>query len=163
MSNVTCPRRPALLIAAPMLLWISLAPSPIAAQCSTTCGPGGGGMSCSVMLTQSPCAANGAFLCTAYPSSQTIVTTAVIDSTNADCLPGAGGDSLAMAVHTAGQGLPAECVFRFRVARCSSIISCTAAAPALVDCTVDDTSDGLPVELMEFSVGEEAEQPPADG
>ena len=162
MSNVTCPRRRVLTIVAPMLLLASLASLPVEAQCNTTCGPGGGGVSCTVALTQSPCVANGNVLCTNYPASETIVMTSIFGSTNASCLPGATGDSSAMAVHTAGQGLPAECVFRFRVARCSSGANCSAAFAQTVTCTVDDTSDGLPVELMEFSVDEEAEDSPDD-
>lgn len=163
MPNVLRPRRSALILASLMLLPALRLTPPVGAQCSTTCGPGGGGVSCTVALTQSPCVALGDYLCTAYPPSETMVMTTVFNSTNATCLPGGSGDSSAMALHIAGQGLPAECVFRFRVARCSSGINCTAAAPNTVTCTVNDAGDGLPVELMEFSVEEDDEDSSSDG
>lgn len=119
-------------------------------NCSVNCVTGASGKVCDVALTESPCAAAGLNLCTAYPASQTMVTTMVLDSSNANCLVGAAEDSMAVASHMAGSAVPASCQFRFRVGRCSSG-ACTAAFAVSSLCTVTD-ADGLPVELMDFSV-----------
>ena len=159
-DRIIHPRRRVLVSLLPLLVFLASGRSE--AQCNTNCNPTGGGVSCTVALTQSPCVANGNVHCTNYPPSETMVMTTVLSATSASCLPGATGDSIAMAVHTSGQGVPAQCGFRFRVARCSSGINCSAAFAETVVCTVDDASDGLPVELMEFSVEDEDEDSPLD-
>ena len=101
-------------LAASLVLLACLSQGRAEAQCSVNCNPISGGVSCTVALTQSPCAAFGLNRCTInYPPSQTMVMTTVLSSTNASCVPGATDDSVAMAFHSAGQGLPAQCDFRF--------------------------------------------------
>ncbi len=98
----------------------------------------GGGKTCMVHLinvTYGPCYVPGVKGTVAHGTS------------NASCLVGAIGDFMATAIHTVGNGYPAKCEFSF------GFICYGPPGPVnFADCTVDSAGDGLPVELMAFSV-----------
>lgn len=112
--------------------------------CMTTCGSGGGGMTCTVSVTMCSDAAY-VFFC---PVNN--FTTTATGTLNAACNVGTLFDGVAMATHTAGQGSNANCSFQFR-GICGSTAACAYGMGHFVTCQVDQ-SEGLPVELLDFSL-----------
>lgn len=119
----------------------------MAGSCSTSCtGAAGSGMNCNVtaMLT---CPAG-------FPTLENIDTQVAVSSYGANCARGAADDLMATATHMVGAGTNggayASCVFFF-------VQFCRNTAATMIDndnvvCTVNAAGDGLPVELLEFSV-----------
>ena len=147
----TLPRPKALLrlvLSTTAVLAVTLA-MPRAAQavpptCATACtGTTGVGKNCTVMVGCPP------FGVMSFTSET------VFAAVSAGCTLGAL-DGMATAMHTPGQGVPATCSFSFGLICCGSPF-CGPGTPGTIVCTVDG-SDGLPIELMEFSVenGDEA-------
>lgn len=69
--------------------------------------------------------------------------------------------SIAMASHTPGQATPATCFWRWYVQRYSAYAGGCITVNSST-CFIDSMSDGLPVELMEFSVEPTAESEDAE-
>ncbi len=138
------PRRTTILATLTILaLSASLATPQANAQlaCNTTCtGATGTGMTCTVTVM---CPVFSPYFC-AFASEM------IVGSMNAGCNLGPPtADGAAMATHTPSQATPASCSFFFGI-NCG-VTNCTETS-TLTDTCVVNAGDGLPIELMEFSI-----------
>ncbi len=143
------------IVLVPLLVFLAVNAPPAQSQsCYVSCGTAtGGGMTCMVR----------AHVCIAYACPTLVHRSTVATGTvNANCNVGASGDLMATASHTPGQGPAANCTFLFMDGCYVSVVypytGCWGGGQQQTVPCVVTVADGLPVELMDFSVEDSSQE-----